>query len=420
MTWLNPWAWLGLVAIGAPIAAHLLARRTSVRLPFPTLRFIAASRLSPARRRRLTDVWMLALRIAVVVAAVAALAGPLVLTPNRRGTDTTVALVIVDTSLSTQGAPRELAKEAAAEAAGRYDVARTVESDSPARALPAAAAWLARHGGLREIVIVSDFQRGTVTADEVAHIPEGIGVRFVPVTRSPSADIELPDWPHGELHTRTRATVSDAGVTADWRTDRIVAPGPAPGIRVFAADADRAAAEAALGAARSVTPADPASMRPMAVAFPGAAERDAMIAAAAPIADQWMGDVVATLPDALVASPARVAMVEIDGARHLTIFTDSAPGSLASAELLSHLLASTRAVNASELDPATIASADLERWQRPATPAPAPANDREGPSDARWLWLFVLVLLGIELLVRRRIDRARAAEDAEVAHARVA
>jgi hypothetical protein len=126
------------------------------------------------------------------------------------------------------------------------------------------------------------------------------------------------------------------------------------------------------------------------------------------------------LPDSFAAPPARLASVEIDGARHLTIFATSAPGTVASATLLSHLIDVAKPISGNEMDPVTIASADLERWRRPATPAPAPAMDPEGPSDARWLWLAVLVLLAIEFVVRRRVDRARAEENAETAHARVA
>jgi hypothetical protein len=213
--------------------------------------------------------------------------------------------------------------------------------------------------------------------------------------------------------------MSETAVTADWRTDRVAAAARRPDMRLFVADADRAAAEAALTAALAVTPLD-AATRPIAVVFPGAPERDAMLASGVPVTEGWMADVVATLPDALLAAPARTATVPIDGVPHLTIFAGGAPGTVASAELLSHMIGSANPTSADELDPMTIAGGDLERWQRPATPAQAPAMDPEGPSDARWLWLVALGLLAIESVLRRRVDRARAAEDAEVAHARVA
>ena len=98
----------------------------------------------------------------------------------------------------------------------------------------------------------------------------------------------------------------------------------------------------------------------------------------------------------------------------------TAPGTVASASLLSHLIATAQLANAPEFDPGTIPAADLERWQRPATPAQAPVMDREGPSDARWLWVLVLALLAVEFVARRWIDRARAEDAVEAAHARVA
>ena len=419
MTWLNPWAWLGLIAIGAPVFAHLLARRTSVRLPFPTLRFIQPSRLSPARRRRLTDLGMLALRIAVVIAAVAALAGPLVLTTNRRGADTTVAVIVVDTSPSMERA-RDEARAAATDAAGRIDIARTIESNMPATAIAEAAQWLGRHGGRREIVVVSDFQRGTLTAGDVAGIPAGIGLRFVAVRRSATTELDLPEWSRGDLQTRTRLAVNEGSSTADWRTERLVSSAPRPTFKLFATDADRAAAEATLTAAIAVTPVDRAATRAIAVVFPGAAERDAMLAAASPADERWMIDALTAVPDALLAPPVRIAKVAVDGANYLTIFAGTAPGTVASASLLSHLIATAQLANAPEFDPGTIPAADLERWQRPATPAQAPVMDREGPSDARWLWVLVLALLAVEFVARRWIDRARAEDAVEAAHARVA
>jgi hypothetical protein len=173
-------------------------------------------------------------------------------------------------------------------------------------------------------------------------------------------------------------------------------------------------------AALAVTPVDRAATRAIAVVFPGAAERDAMLAAASPADERWMLDALTAVPDSLLAPPVRIAKVSVDGAQYLTIFAGTAPGTVASARLLSHLIDTASPAGAQDLDPGTIPAADLERWQRPATPAPAPAMDREGPSDGPWLWVLVLALLGIEFVVRRSIDRARAEEDVEAAHARVA
>src|SRR5690242_6105340 len=84
MVWLQPAAWLGLIALAAPLLIHLLVHRRAPALLFPTLRFIAPTRLASMRRHLLDDVPLLVIRGAVLAAATAALAGPLLVTPSRR------------------------------------------------------------------------------------------------------------------------------------------------------------------------------------------------------------------------------------------------------------------------------------------------------------------------------------------------
>ena len=55
MIWLNAFAWFALAAVAVPIAVHLLAHQRGERLPFPTLRFIPATRLAAIRRRAIED-----------------------------------------------------------------------------------------------------------------------------------------------------------------------------------------------------------------------------------------------------------------------------------------------------------------------------------------------------------------------------
>ena len=84
MLWLNPSALFALAAVAAPILIHILIQRRAERFPFPTLRFLQPTRLAAIRRHLLEDVPLLAIRIALIAAAVAALAGPLLLTGARR------------------------------------------------------------------------------------------------------------------------------------------------------------------------------------------------------------------------------------------------------------------------------------------------------------------------------------------------
>ena len=84
MTFLQPWAWIGLIAVAAPIAAHLLARRSARRLPFPTVRFLPAPIQTPISRHRLTDILLLVVLCLILVAAVSALAQPVWPAADRR------------------------------------------------------------------------------------------------------------------------------------------------------------------------------------------------------------------------------------------------------------------------------------------------------------------------------------------------
>ena len=84
MTFLYPPAFIALAFVLAPVLIHLLVHRRAQRLVFPTLRFIAPSRLASMRRRMLDDVPLLAVRIAILVAAVTALAAPFVMTAARQ------------------------------------------------------------------------------------------------------------------------------------------------------------------------------------------------------------------------------------------------------------------------------------------------------------------------------------------------
>jgi hypothetical protein len=82
--WLNPTALFALTAVAAPILIHILIQRRAERLPFPTLRFLQPTRLAAIRRHILDDIVLLAVRVALLTAAVAALAGPLLVTTARR------------------------------------------------------------------------------------------------------------------------------------------------------------------------------------------------------------------------------------------------------------------------------------------------------------------------------------------------
>jgi hypothetical protein len=127
MTWMAPWALLGLLAVAAPVLVHWLARHQAKRLRFPTIQFLMRTSPVSVRRYRLRDRRLLAVRIAIIVAAVLALAQPVWVRPGAPAARPARA-VVLDTSASLQrpraGAPAsgrlgiDAARETAAAAGG--------------------------------------------------------------------------------------------------------------------------------------------------------------------------------------------------------------------------------------------------------------------------------------------------------------
>ena len=100
-SFLNPWFWLGALAVAAPLWLHLRRKRETNLLPFSTLRFLDDQ---PEPRRspwRLRDLLLLALRVLAVLALVAAFAWPYL-----RGADAAAVresrVYILDNTLSHQ------------------------------------------------------------------------------------------------------------------------------------------------------------------------------------------------------------------------------------------------------------------------------------------------------------------------------
>ncbi|MEZ5316257.1 MAG: BatA domain-containing protein [Vicinamibacterales bacterium] len=461
MIWLNPWAWLGLAAVAVPVLVHLLARRTVTRLRFPTLRFIAVARLLPARRRRLSDVPLLLVRVATIVVAAAALAGPLLLTPGRRAAAEAArsVAILVDASPSmtradaSGAAPIDRARDAAARAAAAAAMSRTTEVAAPDldAAVRGAGAWLADRGGLREVILISDFQAGSLSAGAADALPTGIGLTLVPIHRTAPSTVDLPDLHRGADTVARHVSDAAVGRAVDW----IVTAGAAtsPGAVVIrAAEADGARAAALLAAVRAMTAVpspmgdaapSPAAARRIVIVLPGAPDRDALAGTAAAVDQPWMSDAIARMAmatarvagdapmatgpadeasgamtivarDGAGAPLAEAGAVTVDGAPALAVFTRTPADAMTTAALVAGAIdAVAPGVPASEFEPASIPRETLEAWQRAPRPAPPRADGPDGPSDARWLWAVALVLLAIEGWMRRRggIDDASAALD---------
>ena len=457
MIWLNPWAWIGLSALSVPILVHLLARRRAIRLTFPTLRFLPPSSRLSARRDRVSDLALLAVRAAVIFAAVAALAQPYLATPWRR--DAAVAplarAVLVDTSESMRrpaaagGAAIDAARTEARTLASQASTSRVIETPDLPSAIAGSAAWIGAQPGRHEIAIVSDFQTGSITAGDLATIPVGTGIRPVPIAVPAGAALTAPPFVLGDRESTVAATATDSGTTAEWTTRAGSGTG-GPALLLLAGPASQAGAEAARNAAASTGGPRTSPDWPVAIVFRDSPEWPALVSHAALIDRPWMFHAIDQLGrDETLGAAAAVTSAAIDrgatpttdrstvvirnaaglplafaasgdtgGSHRLLLFSLADAGSLLSAALAA---GTTRAVGlaapASELDPTSLTPEDLRTLERPATDVAPPAGRGDDASDGRWLWALAIGLLFVESRMRRRPEPAR---QPEVAHERVA
>ncbi|MCK4283446.1 MAG: BatA domain-containing protein, partial [Candidatus Brocadiae bacterium] len=106
-------------SLAIPVLIHLVHRRKAKRVPFSTLRFLQMVDLRVARRQRLKELLLLALRMLLLAVLIAALYRPLIRSATFKGTDvpTAVAVVLDNTYSMRAAAGRTLrfahAKEAA-------------------------------------------------------------------------------------------------------------------------------------------------------------------------------------------------------------------------------------------------------------------------------------------------------------------
>ena len=426
--WLNPLALAGLAAAALPVIIHLLKRQRATRVPFPTLRFLTDSPAAAVKPRSLSDPLLLVLRVAAIAAAVLAAAQPDVVTSWQRAReDRRIArAIVVDTSSSTNAlAP---AREEAVALERRVDAVVELRSDRVGVSLCRAARALldgpvARH----EIVVISDFQHGTINDAEIACVPPDVGLRFVHIAndRAGSTSATLVGLPADGRTTdqrvefegpRTRVTFSGREAGASLQP-RILAP------------PDHAPAVAALlrAAARAGTPALPAD-RPMTFIFPGVPTP-----AAAPLRVPWMiAALVAAREDAALVGaaisrrdakvstlsaawtpvvrsatgePLVSAAAEANG---LMVSVSAEPSDVLSlAAVRAFLVAGVATPNWDELEVEAIPPSQLKAWTRAAGPIPDERFKPAPPGDSRWLWGLALALLCAEWVVRR--DRPAAA-----------
>lgn len=223
-----PFALLALLAVGVPLAAHLMRRRDLPTISLPTVVLLERAQAQSRRRLHLVDMLLLVLRIGLVAALVFGLASPYLEVSLAHGDGRVASLaLVVDDSMSMHRAGAaeapadgayEAAREAVAELApgsevalvlagapARVVVARTDELVTGLRALErgrggrARATDLgtaiglarrelsgARHGS-RRLLVLSDFaEHAEVSA--IAWPEHGVAVELVRV-----GPVEAPD-----------------------------------------------------------------------------------------------------------------------------------------------------------------------------------------------------------------------------------
>ena len=420
--WLNPLALAGLAAAALPVLIHLLKRHRAARVPFPTLRFLTDSRAAAVKVRSLSDPWLLVLRVTTIAAAVLAAAQPDVMTSWQRAHQDRLLsrAIVVDTSSSANAFDRRRDDAVAIER--RADFVVELRTERTGSSLCHAATALlegpvARH----EIVVISDFQHGTIHDAEIACVPDDVGLRFVQIgeKQAGTAATSLVGFPVEGRATeqrvefegsRTKVTISDREAGTALQPRILAAPDQAPAV-----------AQLLRAVAHAGTPALPAN-RPMTFIFPGGPAP-----AATPLRAPWMiAAVVAARQDealrqAVTSRPAAEASTlfpawtpvvrsatgvplisaAADGDNLSVSISTEPPDVVALAAMRAFVTAAATAPDWGELEVEAIPASQLKTWTRAAGPIP---NDRfrsTPPGDARWLWSLALALLFAEWIVRR-------------------
>ncbi len=377
VSWLAPAVLLGTLLVVVPIAIHLLVRQQGRRVAYPSLRFVSPSALAAFRRRTVQDAALLACRMAIIVAAVLALAGPVLQTETRsaaHGSRVARAVILLP------GTPAEAAEAAAGDAF----VSRTFARANLEDAIAGAVQWLEEQPpASREVVFTGAFRRGQLTTAGLQVIPPPTGIRFATTTGAVSErDVVLPILRRqdGELvFEQRRVHLADDQTRVSPGPS---APAPAEVLQIEAAPDDRALAAASVRAALE----------------------DGV---------RWSQEDLRVL---VVWEGADEAAVQraVNGAMVVRMGRPEPASSAASA-----VIAAVEQVTApptNNLEPVRMDEAQLRAWSRAPGGVPADARPAD-EGDRRWFWALALALMALEHVLRRA---ARPATTESAVEARVA
>lgn len=417
IAWLVPLALAGLFTVAGPVVVHLLRRHRARRVQFPSLRFVQTTQTSAVRLRFPSDAWLLLVRAAIVALAAVALAQPIFMPSLRRAAwdRRVVRAIVVDTSESAAAAALAANEAAEAEAAAAA-VSIRLRSPSPGRDLaPAAAALETLPAGRREIVVISDFQQGTITDADVASVPRTVGLRFVAIgtpRRTAAFDGETLLGAQSGSGLRSRITldgprtsvtlaavpISITGIRIEPADERLLRIAASAGVPVPSADEPIALLTGGAGAPAGVGPIVPGWM--LRTVLRMQQDPDLISAAAEPAGERRA---VAAPWTAVAFDNAGNAIVSAAAAGTELVVRVAAPADsfIAAAALRAALAGGAKRNAWTEHEVETIAGSRLVGWTRPAGPVPPDAWRHAAPGDARWVWAVVLLMLGVEAALRR-------------------
>jgi hypothetical protein len=299
VTFLHPAVWWAALAVALPVAIHLLTRATRKPVTFPSVRFLEATRLSAVSRSAIEDWPLLLLRAAIIVLAVAALAGPILVTPERTAAwraRVARAVVLEDRTAAAEDEVRSAA-------VGRV-FARAHLRDAVADAVR----WLDQQApSTREVVVLSAFRRGSTDAADFAAVPAHVGIRLVRTADGSAVrerEIGRLTWRDGRaMRVTERVTLTPLATEVREVSAQPLDETP---VTVTASSTDQPVADAALRAVlrRGLRLPPAGLLEPIAVPWPGTVEQlaaDLQARLAAPL-DAWEPE---TLSDQELASIAR-------------------------------------------------------------------------------------------------------------------
>jgi hypothetical protein len=160
VSFLSPLFLAGAAAAAIPIAIHLFYRRAEPVIHFAAMRFLRLAPVEQARRRRLRELLLLALRVAAIVLLALAFGRPF-LTQSADALSAPVTMVLVDTSVSMT-------------APGQFDRARSLAEDAIRRSPAPHAVGVVGFANTADVLAAPSQDRGAAFA-AIAKLQPGAG-----------------------------------------------------------------------------------------------------------------------------------------------------------------------------------------------------------------------------------------------------